>query len=201
MTEPHSAARGDRPTPGQPYWVFGYGSLMWRPGFPFEEAHDAVLPGYSRSFCIYSFHHRGTAECPGLVLGLDAGGECLGRVFKVAAEHADEVTAYLDERELINYPYISRFLPVEINDGGAKRKIDAYCFVADQAHDDYAGALPTSDAVDLIMQASGVAGLNRDYLMNTVHHLESIGFIDKHLQDLLQEIEQRTGVIDMGSGI
>lgn len=193
--------RGERPVPGESYWVFGYGSLMWRPGFAFEEAHDAVLKGYSRSFCIYSFHHRGTPERPGLVLGLDKGTECLGRVFRVAADQADSVTAYLDERELINYPYVSHFLPVEVRQGDERKTITAYCFVADPTHQDYAGQLPISDAADLIMQASGVAGLNRDYLMNTVHHLSETGFVDEHLQDLLQEIENRTGVIDMGSGI
>ena len=85
--------RGERPPKDAPVWVFGYGSLMWRPGFPFADAHDAVLPGYSRSFCIYSFHHRGTRGAPGLVLGLDAGGDCLGRIFRVRAEDGEEVTA------------------------------------------------------------------------------------------------------------
>lgn len=192
---------GERPIPGEAYWVFGYGSLMWRPGFPFSEAHDAVLKGYSRSFCIYSFHHRGTADNPGLVLGLDAGDECLGRIFRVEAADAEEVTAYLDERELVNYPYISRFLPVETTIGGAARTVEAYTFVADSSHKDYAGQMPVRDAATLIMQASGIAGLNRDYLMNTVHHLETAGFVDQHLHDLLDEIESRTGVLDMGSGI
>jgi len=202
MPDNDPIARGERPVPGESFWVFGYGSLMWRPGFPFLEAYDALLRGYSRSFCIYSFHHRGTVERPGLVLGLDAGGECLGRIFKVSAEDADAVTAYLDERELINYPYISRFLPVDARVGGGEtREITAYCFVADSSHRDYAGQLPTPDAADLIMQASGVAGLNRDYLMNTVRHLQESGLVEDHLQSLLDEIEQRTGVIDMGSGI
>lgn len=195
------SARGERPRSGEAYWVFGYGSLMWRPGFPFTEAHDAVLRGYSRSFCIYSMHHRGTAERPGLVLGLDKGGECLGRVFRVGAGHADAVTAYLDERELVNYPYLGRFLPVEIDDGEATRSIVAYTFVADTGHPDYAGDLPLGKAAELIMAASGINGLNRDYLMNTVRHLEDAGFVDDHLHALLREIESRTGVIDMGSGI
>jgi len=193
--------RGERPEPGEPFWVFGYGSLMWRPGFPYEEAHDAVLHGYSRSFCIYSFHHRGTREAPGLVLGLDVGGDCLGRIFKVRAEDAEAVVAYLDERELVNYPYIARFLPVEVRSGGAPREVDAWTFVADRAHADYAGALPADRAAGLIMKASGIAGLNRDYLMQTVGHLESAGFVDEHLHLLLREIEAQTGIIDMGSGI
>ncbi|MEQ8664260.1 MAG: gamma-glutamylcyclotransferase [Rhodospirillales bacterium] len=191
----------ERPAPGEAYWVFGYGSLMWRPGFPFSEAHDAVLEGYTRSFCIYSFHHRGTADSPGLVLGLDVGGECLGRIFRVDAADADAVTAYLDERELVNYPYISRFLPVEARMEGTTKTVAAYTFIADTGHPDYAGRMPLRDAATLIMQASGIAGLNRDYLMNTVQHLESAGFVDQHLHDLLREIEARTGVLDMGSGI
>ena len=183
------------------YWVFGYGSLMWRPGFRFSLAHDATLHGYSRSFCIYSYHHRGTPECPGLVLGLDRGGSCLGRVFRVEAPDADEVTAYLDERELIHYPYLSRFLDVEVVIDGHMQRLSAYTFVADSEHPDYAGQLPPGDAATMIMRASGINGLNRDYLMKTVRHLEEAGFVDDHLHFLLREVEARTGMIDRGSGI
>ena len=192
---------GERPAPGKPFWVFGYGSLMWRPGFDYETAYDAVLHGYSRSFCIYSFHHRGTRASPGLVLGLDAGGECLGRIFRVRGEDAERVTAYLEERELVNYPYIARFLPVEARGADAPRSVVAWTFVADPDHPDYAGGLPVEKAASLIMRASGIAGLNRDYLMQTVRHLETAGFVDEHLHALLREIETQTGVIDMGSGI
>src|SRR6478736_3633306 len=80
-------------------WVFGYGSLMWRPGFPFEERAPATLPGRRRAFCIYSVHHRGTYERPGLVLGLAPGGSVRGMAYRIAADRWDEVYAYLRERE------------------------------------------------------------------------------------------------------
>lgn len=191
----------ETPAPDRPFWVFGYGSLMWRPGFPFQVAYDAVLPGYSRSFCIYSFHHRGTRDVPGLVLGLDAGGECLGRIFQVAASDAADVVAYLEERELVNYPYRARFLDVYPRGDDAPEKQMAWTFVADPAHEDYAGALPLDQVASMIMNAAGIAGLNRDYLIQTVRHLESIGFVDEHLHALLRKIETQTGIIDMGSGI
>lgn len=183
-------------------WVFGYGSLMWRPGFEFEEQRPANLTGYHRSFCIYSHHHRGTRDNPGLVLGLDEGGACIGVAFKVAPENIPEVVAYLNERELIGYAYLPMLASVTVtNDDGEKETVSAYTFIADQNHEQYAGNLPTKDAASLIMNAAGDAGLNRDYLINTVRHLEQTGFAEPELHILLREVENRTGVIDIGFGI
>ena len=80
-------------------WVFGYGSLMWRPGFDFVEQVPARLIGEHRALCVYSFDHRGTPEKPGLVLGLDRGGACRGIAFRVAAQHRAATIDYLRERE------------------------------------------------------------------------------------------------------
>lgn len=179
-------------------WVFGYGSLMWRPGFDYVEAHPALLRGYHRAFCIYSRHYRGTPEQPGLVLGLDPGGECRGTAFRVAAELATEVVDYLNERELCSYAYTAKTLSVELRDG---RHVNAYSFVADPLHRQYAGDLGIDASAALIMDAQGIAGLNRDYLINTVRQLESHGFTDPCLHQLLQKVELLTGTIDQGSGI
>lgn len=179
-------------------WVFGYGSLMWRPGFAYLEAQPALLRGWHRAFCIFSRHYRGTAERPGLVLGLDRGGACRGLAFRVAGEHAAEVVDYLNERELVNYAYTARTIPVSVADG---QRVPAYTFVADPNHRLYAGDLGVQRSAEIIMDAEGRAGLNRDYLINTVRQLEAHGFVDKRLHTLLRLVEHLTGEIERGSGI
>lgn len=178
-------------------WVFGYGSLMWRPDFPYLDVKPAVLDGYHRSFCIYSRYWRGTPERPGLVLGLTPGGLCRGLVYRVAAAERAAVVSYLNERELGRYAYIARTLPVVIDD----EQVDAYTFVADEAHQHYAGDLALAEAAHIIMEAQGLAGLNRDYLINTIRELEANGFVEPALHALLRTVEELTGVIESGSGI
>ena len=98
------------------FWIFGYGSLMWRPGFAFEESRPALLEGWHRELCVYSHHWRGTADRPGLVLGLDEGGTCRGVAFRVAASHVDEVRAYLHAREMRGSVYLEAMEPVVFAD-------------------------------------------------------------------------------------
>jgi cation transport protein ChaC len=185
-------------TPVDDLWVFGYGSLMWRPGFDYDERRVAVLDGWQRGFCVWSRHWRGTAERPGLVLGLDQGGSCRGVAFRVAAARERAVVDYLTEREMIGYAYKPMRLPVSFEDGGG---VTALTFVADRGHHAYSGALPLDVAAAVIMDAQGVGGLNRDYLINTVRHLEQDGFVDPDLHTLLVEVERLTGVIEQGAGI
>lgn len=189
------------PLPGCPadgWWVFGYGSLMWRPGFEYVERRPALLDGWTRSFCLYSLHYRGTPEHPGLVLGVDGGGSCRGVAFRVAPSRAAKTRDYLNERELAGYAYVARTLPVTLDDG---REVAAYTFVADRRHPLYAGPMEMAAAAAIIMDAQGRAGLNRDYLINTVRRLEADGFHDESLHALLREVERQTGLIDQGAGI
>ncbi|MFO1152994.1 MAG: gamma-glutamylcyclotransferase [Rhodospirillales bacterium] len=183
------------------FWVFGYGSLMWQPGFAFDEARPALLQGYHRAFCIYSHHYRGTPAEPGLVLGLAPGGSCRGLAFRVPGGEAERVRAYLDERELVGYAYLARTLSVLVDDGGGGMEVAAYTFIADADHPQFAGHLATETAAEIIMRAAGIAGLNRDYLINTVRRLEREGISDAHLHGLLRRIEYLTGVIEAGGGI
>lgn len=159
-------------------WVFGYGSLMWRPGFAFEECRPALLPGWHRSLCIYSWHYRGTRERPGLVLGLDRGGSCRGLAFRVAAAEADAVRAYLREREMQGCVYREIVRPVRLAQG---RRVAATAYVADTAHAQYAGGLALARQVALVRQGSGVMGPNRDYVLNTLAHLRELGVRDPKL--------------------
>lgn len=172
MTRPDTAAA--------PLWVFGYGSLMWNPGFPYQEREIARLPGYNRSFCMRSIHHRGTVDRPGLVLALDAmpGAACDGVAFRVAPERAEETLAYLRERELISAAYLERMLPVDLADG---RRVTALCFVIDPDHVQYCGGLSLDEQARIIAHAHGGRGPNDEYLYNTAEHLAEIGLIDDDL--------------------
>lgn len=168
------------------FWVFAYGSLMWRPGFDFEEAIPATLYGWHRSMCILSTHYRGCPDAPGLVLGLDRGGSCRGLAYRVTAAKAPEVRQYLHEREMINGVYDARFAPVDLTDG---RRIDAYVFIARRDHVQYAGLLDPREAATLIRQGKGCGGSCRDYLAATVAHLDQLGLRDKALHHLLSVVD------------
>jgi cation transport protein ChaC len=162
-------------------WVFGYGSLMWRPGFAFEEAHHARLTGYRRCFCIYSVHHRGTPERPGMVLGLDRGGACEGIAYRIAAANVDETTRYLSAREQINGVYRDVHVPVELIKG-PHREVQALAFVAERAHPNYAGHVPLTLQARLIRGGRGISGANLDYLINTLRHLAEVGIRERELE-------------------
>ena len=170
-------------------WIFGYGSLMWSPGFAYLKVRPALLHGYHRSFCVHSIIYRGTPERPGLVLGLDRGGACKGRAFCVAAEDAGRVKAYLNARELVTGVYRARNTTVRLDDG---RRVSAYNFVARRGHQQYAGNLTPQRTVELILAGSGAEGSSLDYLRNTVRHLNELGIRDGTVQRLLKlaEIEK-----------
>ena len=167
-------------------WIFGYGSLMWRPNFPHLEMQPALLRGYHRALCIYSTQYRGTWEQPGLVLGLDRGGSCRGRAMRVAEDRADEVIEYLHEREMTNYVYRPKWLPVEISAG----RVAAYAFVADRGHDKYQPHLADADAVKLILQGCGKQGTCLEYLRTTIEHLDDLGIVEGRLHRLLKLAEK-----------
>jgi len=167
-------------------WVFGYGSLMWRPGFPFIDRRTAVLHGRRRAFCIYSVHHRGTYERPGLVLGLAPGGAVRGVAYRVAASEWEEVYAYLREREQPTETYFETWRDVKI-DGG--EKTPALVFLSDMKHAQWAGALSLEQQAQLIAGAKGLSGRNIDYLSDLVLHLREDGVRDVAMEKLLKMVE------------
>ena len=171
--------------PFDDFWVFGYGSLMWHPGFPHLEVRKAYLHGYHRSFCVYSHRYRGTPERPGLVLGLDRGGCCVGLAYRVPAAEGEEVLDYLYGRELITGVYIPRWLHVITDDGA----VTAAGFVVDRSHGQYAGRLSLNETAELIAQGKGQRGSGREYLTRTVHHLEALGLGAGQLRSLLRLVE------------
>ena len=163
------------------FWVFGYGSLMWNPGFEFEERQAAHLFGFRRSLCVRSWVHRGTEERPGLVLGLDRGGSCRGVAFRVALEKQEVVVDYLRERELVTHVYKERTLPATLGDG---RRVTTLAYICDRAHHQFAGALSIEEAAGTVSTAIGKSGHNMDYVRNTLAHLREMGIRDHWLEDV-----------------
>jgi glutathione-specific gamma-glutamylcyclotransferase len=166
------------------HWVFGYGSLMWRPGFPFEERREALLHGWHRAFCVYSHVHRGTPERPGLVLGLDRGGACRGVAYRIARSDWRDVREYLREREQATLIYIDAHKKLRLRCGDHGQHVRALIFLVDRGHVQYAGRLTETEQVRLILQGRGRSGDNVSYLLNTVAHLDEAGFRDGPLHRL-----------------
>ena len=177
----------DPGTPRSDLWVFGYGSLMWRPGFDFAERTLAVVRGYRRALCVYSHVHRGTPERPGLVLGLDRGGSCKGVAFRVPAPRAEETIAYLRSREQVTMVYREVTLAATLADG---RKIEALCYIVERRHPQYAGALDPLDIERFVRQGVGVSGANPDYVRNTYTHMREIGIVDASLAALVRRVAE-----------
>ena len=173
------------------FWVFGYGSLMWRPGFEFVESQIAVTHGFRRALCIRSWVHRGTRENPGLVLGLDRGGSCKGLAFRVSPEKRDDVLAYLRARELVTNVYLERTVPLKLADG---RRVRGVTYVADTAHEQFQRTSSPEDAAAVVSRAHGESGDNVEYVKNTVEHLRHLGIYDHCLEGILRHIQPAEGV-------
>jgi cation transport protein ChaC len=174
-------------------WVFGYGSLMWRPGFDFIEQVPARLIGEHRALCVYSFDHRGTPEKPGLVLGLDRGGACRGIAFRVAASRREVTIAYLREREQTTHVYREVMRSVWLENEGRLR-VSAMAYVVDRGHVQYAGRLTLAEQVRYVRQGHGRSGNNRDYVLSTVKSIEAQGFRDPKLHQLADLLRDETPV-------
>jgi cation transport protein ChaC len=163
-----------------PLWVFGYGSLVWNPGFSYSSRVIGTLSGYRRSFCMRSIHHRGTEEVPGLVLALDvADSTCKGVAFEVPAQTAADTLEYLRARELVSAAYLETFQPLDLADG---RQVQAVAYVIDRDHDQYCGALALEEQASIIATAIGGRGPNAEYLFNTAQHLADLGLNDSELE-------------------
>ena len=174
-------------------WVFGYGSLLWNPGFPVAERRLARLDGWHRSFCMRSIHHRGTETEPGLVLALDAmeGACCHGVVLRAEAGTEETTLAYLRARELISSAYLETELDVALEEGGGH--VASLCYVIDRAHGQYCGGLPLDQQAEIIARARGGMGPNTEYLYNTVAHLEELGIEDADLSWLAARVRALAG--------
>ena len=181
-------------TPGDPaiddanFWIFGYASLMWRPGFQYIEACAATLPGYVRDMCFLSIHYRGTPEVPGLVCGLMPvnGSACLGRAYRIAPDDIAAAVDYLDSRELITNIYVPRHLVIKLEHG---RNVTARIYVSDTAHAQFVGGWTDIAKAAAIARGVGSEGRSLDYLTSLVEHLRSFSIKDARIENLLEKAE------------
>ena len=168
-------------------WVFGYGSLLWNPGFEPAEAVTATLSGYHRSFCMLSIHHRGTVEKPGLVLALDESeSTCVGVAFRVAQTDETRVLAELRERELISSAYEEAHVPLFLTDG---RDVQALAYVINRTHEQYC-QFGLERQAQMIARSVGGRGPNPEYLFNTAEHLVQMGIDDPDMAWLVQRVRE-----------
>lgn len=182
-------------------WVFGYGSLMWRPGFDYLERVPARLIGLHRALCVFSYVHRGTPERPGLVLGLDHGGMCRGIAYRVAAATRAKTIAYLRGREQVTSVYREAIRRIGLEDG-SRRQLGAICYLVDRGHVQYAGRLSIAERVHYVRQGHGQSGLNRDYVLDAVRALEALGYRETDLHLLAEQLgRHELGVKDQESGV
>ncbi len=164
------------------YWVFGYGSLIWKPGFEFIGSFNAQLIGAHRCLCVYSHHHRGTIENPGLVFGLRRGGSCLGKAFQVAPNRWQKTIDYLRKREQVTMVYKEAIRSVRLDNG---KKVHALTYLADETHIQYAGELEIKEQLRLVKRARGKGGSNIEYVQATAQHLREMNIKDKRLEQLV----------------
>ena len=173
------------PAPDGGFWVFGYGSLMWRPGFAYARRCKALLRGWRRSLCVFSHVYRGSPERPGLVLGLDRGGACPGVAFEVEAALREATIRYLRDREQATAVYLERIAPVTLESG---ERVRALTYVADRLHGQSAGRLDREAMLEIVRAGKGQSGDNAEYVLETYDHLRAIGVRDRDLEWLAAKL-------------
>ncbi len=170
------------------FWVFGYGSLMWNPGFDHIDRARARLHGAHRQLCVYSFVHRGTAESPGLVMGLDVGGACTGAAYRVAPENWADTVEYLRAREQVTMVYREVTVKLRLLEP-EPRDVMALCYKVDRTHEQYAGNLPIEEQLNFVRQGVGRSGANPEYVKVTVEHMRESGIRDSKLEELVRRLQ------------
>ena len=166
-------------------WVFGYGSLMWRPGFEHAERRQALLRGRHRRLCVWSWHHRGLQHAPGLVMGLDRGGSCIGAAYRVPEAQTRAAFDYLAAREMVTPVYVPTHVRLDLSDG---RTVHGLTFTVDRANPQYAGRITVDTAVETVRGARGHSGHNLDYVRETVAHLRQIGVRDAFMEAVAERL-------------
>ncbi len=173
--------------PSKEIWVFGYGSLIWNPAFHFDERRIGTIHGFHRRFCLWTTLGRGSPDCPGLMLGLDRGGSCRGVVLRIAPELVESETDVLWRREMVSNAYVPAWVRASTDAG----EVWAIAFTINRHHDRYAEKMSEDQAADVIARAVGRVGPCRDYLLNTVDHLEQLGIHDRAMARLAEKVRRQ----------
>jgi cation transport protein ChaC len=172
-------------TAGSDIWVFGYGSLVWRPDFDFSEQRMALLHGYHRALCLWSRVNRGTPEKPGLVFGLDMGGSCRGMAFRIPAQDVPATLESLWRREMSSGAYIPKWLDLRTSQGSVK----ALVFTMNRNIDAYVRDLSKEQLIRIVQNAHGSYGPCIEYVLETAQALRLTGIRDKKLEALVLELQ------------
>ena len=169
-------------------WVFGYGSLVWRPDFPFLDRRPAFIWGWTRRFWQGSTDHRGHPEAPGRVVTLlpaprdTANVPCWGMAYSLALECADEVVEHLDYRERGGYARHNVELHFATRSTGTPQNGTVYIATPDNAS--YLGPADPEQIAAQIVRAHGPSGANLEYLVELAESLRRMGAVDPHVFDL-----------------
>ncbi len=181
----------ERP-PGGAAWLFGYGSLIWNPTVLFEERRVATVHGWHRAFCLSTRAGRGTADNPGLVLGLDEGGACTGVAFRIAEDLLEQELALLWRREMLAGSYVPRWLALE--DPTGEPFGHAVAFTINPDAEQYAGALAKETVIRTLATAAGELGSCASYLFQTSEGLRAAGIVDAELDQLATAVRAAQAV-------
>jgi len=172
---------------GSDWWVFAYGSLLWNPLFPFDDAQPGRLAGRHRRFCLWSLASRGTSTQPGLVLGLDQGGCCHGVVYRLPAKCARDELTLLWRREMV----LGAYRPLWVSVRCHGKPLIALAFVVDRAHRQYTGKLTLGEEANVLASAAGALGSSADYLERARIALVTHGIVDPYLEKLAKMVARR----------
>jgi cation transport protein ChaC len=172
-------------------WVFGYGSLMWNPGFEHAERRPARMGGYHRAYMMYSTRNRGTPEAPGMVLSLAPGGECVGMALRVARERQAEALAYLDKREGVGRAHRRVLVPLQWLDAPGTPPQHAWVFLPILTYCNYIWGVPLERQAELVAHGAGYTGTSFDYLRRLLDELARLRVVEPTLERLFAESRVR----------
>ena len=167
-------------------WIFGYGSLIWRPDFDYAERRPALVHGWHRALKMWSRINRGTPERPGLVFGLLTGGCCRGMVFRIPRAEGRAVLTRLWKREMVTAVYDPRWLTCHTPQG----PVEALAFTLSRKSPSHTGVLSEEEYRAIFEEATGIYGTTLDYAHRTLEELQRHEIRDRNLERLLRLIQK-----------
>ena len=172
-------------------WIFGYGSLVWRPGFAHVERRAGFIEGWSRRFWQGSTDHRGIPHAPGRVVTLIAepNAICWGAAYRIAAEDRDAVLQCLDHREKGGFE--RHRVEVRLR-GPEPERVSAVVYVAGSDNPNYLGPAPTAEIAAQVRRSTGPSGSNSEYVLRLAQALRELRARDAHVFDLAERVGDET---------